>query len=122
MKKYLIISTTNDVIRIAPERIVYISSDGNYCNIYKTDNESKLITYQLGQIEKIISSQLGNEGSAFIRIGKSYIVNRSYIYYINITRQKLVLSDVSSFTYTISPSKEALKLLKEMIEKEVSNE
>ena len=25
MKKYLIISTTNDVIRIAPERIVYIS-------------------------------------------------------------------------------------------------
>ncbi len=110
------------MIRIAPERIVYISSDGNYCNIYKTDNESKLITYQLGQIEKIISSQLGNEGSAFIRIGKSYIVNRSYIYYINITRQKLVLSDVSSFTYTISPSKEALKLLKEMIEKEVSHE
>ena len=30
MKKQLIISTSIDLVRIAPDRIVYIASDGNY--------------------------------------------------------------------------------------------
>ena len=70
-------------------------------------------------IEKMISSQLGSEGKNFIRIGKSLIVNSSYIYYINVPKQKLVLSDVATFSHTVAASKEALKLLKELIEKEI---
>lgn len=118
MKKQLIISTSIDLVRIAPEKIVYISSDGNYSTLMQTDNEVRMLSFQLGQIEKMISSQLGNEGNIFIRIGKSLIINRSYIYYINITKQKLTLSDVSSFNHTVTASKEALKQLKELIEKE----
>ena len=30
MKKQLIISTSIDLVRIAPDNIVYIASDGNY--------------------------------------------------------------------------------------------
>lgn len=93
MKKHLIISTSIDLVRIAPDRIVYIASDGNYSTLVQTDNEVRLLSYQLGQIEKMISQQLGNEGNDFIRIGKSLIINRSYIYYINIPKQKLTLSD-----------------------------
>ena len=118
MKKQLIISTSIDLVRIAPEKIVYISSDGNYSTLMQTDNEVRMLSFQLGQIEKMISSQLGNEGNIFIRIGKSLIINRSYIYYINITKQKLTLSNVSSFNHTVTASKEALKQLKELIEKE----
>lgn len=77
-----------------------------------------MLSYQLGQIERMIASQLGIEGSIFIRIGKSLIINRSYIYYINVPKQKLILSDVESFNHTVSASKEALKQLKELIEKE----
>ena len=84
MKKQLVISTSIDLVCIAPERIVYISSDGNYSTLVQTDNEARMLSYQLGQIEKMISSQLGNEGNIFIRIGKSLIINRSYIYYLNI--------------------------------------
>ena len=79
MKKQLVISTSIDLVCIAPERIVYISSDGNYSTLVQTDNEARMLSYQLGQIEKMISSQLGNEGNIFIRIGKSLIINRSYI-------------------------------------------
>ena len=118
MNKKLIISTSIDLVRIAPERIVYISSDGNYSTIMQTDNEVRMVSFQLGQIEKMISSQLGRAGNIFIRIGKSLIINRSYIYYINIAKQKLTLSDVSSFSHTVTASKEALKQLKELIEKE----
>ena len=77
-----------------------------------------MVSYQLGQIEKVISSQLGREGAVFIRIGKSLIINRSYIYYINIPKQKLILSDVNTFNHTVTASKEALKQLKELLEKE----
>ena len=119
MKKHLIISTSVDLVRIAPERIVYISSDGNYSTLIQADGETRMLSYQLGQIEKMIASQLGSDGNVFIRIGKSLIINRSYIYYINITKQKLTLSDVASFSHTVTASKEALKQLKELLENEV---
>lgn len=78
-----------------------------------------MLSYQLGQVEKIISSQLGSEGNNFIRIGKSLIINRSYIYYINVPKQKLTLSDTSTFSHSVTASKEALKQLKELLEREV---
>ena len=37
---------------------------------------------------------------------------------INIQSQKLILSDNSRFTHTVSASKDALKQLKELLEKE----
>lgn len=65
MKKQLIISTSIDLVRIAPDKIVYIASDGNYSTLVQTDNEVRMLSYQLGQIEKMISTQLGNEGNIF---------------------------------------------------------
>lgn len=117
--KYLIVSTSNDLVRIAPECIIYVASDGNYSTLVQTDGEMRMLSYQLGQIEKMIASQLGAEGNLFIRIGKSLIINRSYIYYINITKQKLTLSDTRTFNHTVAASKEALKQLKELLEQEV---
>ena len=119
-KRQLIFPTSIDLVRIAPDRIVYISSDGNYSTLVQADGEVRMLSFQLGQIEKMIADQLGSEGNRFIRIGKSLIINRSYIYYINVPKQKLVLSDVASFSHTMSASKEALKLLKELIEKEIT--
>lgn len=118
MKRQLVISTSIDLVRIAPEKIVYIASDGNYSTLVQADNEVRMLSFQLGQIEKMIASQLGSEGNVFIRIGKSLIINSSYIYYINIPKQKLILSDVASFNHMVTASKEALKQLKDLLEKE----
>lgn len=118
MKKRLIISTSVDLVRIAPEHIVYISSDGNYSTLVQTDGEARMISYQLGQIADMIDLQLGAEGKAFIRIGRSLIVNSFYIYHINLSRQKLILSDVDRFHHTLQASKDALTKVKEFLEKE----
>lgn len=77
-----------------------------------------MLSFQLGQLERLIVSQLGSEGNTFIRIGKSLIINRSYIYYINVTKQRLVLSDITTVNHSVSASREALKQLKELLEKE----
>ena len=121
MSRYLIISTSNDLVRIAPDCIVYVASDGNYSTLVQADGEMRMLSYQLGQVERIIANQLGAEGSQFIRIGKGLIINRSYIYYINAVKQKLTLSDTRTFNYTVSASKEALKQLKDLLEKEIQD-
>jgi DNA-binding LytR/AlgR family response regulator len=120
MSKHIVISTSTELVRIAPEKIVYITSDGNYSTLVQADGEMRMLSYQLGQIEKMISSQLGKEyGHMFIRIGRSIIINRSYVYYINVPRQQLKLSDIKTFSHTLSASKEALKQLMEEIEKSI---
>nr|WP_288893718.1 LytTR family DNA-binding domain-containing protein [uncultured Alistipes sp.] len=111
-------TTSNDLVRIEPDCIIYIASDGNYSTLVQTDGEIRMLSYQLGQIEKMIATQLGAEGNMFIRIGKSLIINRSYIYYINVPKQKLILSDIATVNHTVVASKEALKQLKELLEKE----
>lgn len=117
MDEYLVISTTIDLLRVASENIIFISSDGNYSSLVLAYGESRVVTLQLGQVEKLIAQQLEHSGSDFIRIGKSLIVNQSYIQYINISKQQLVLSDGRLTSHTLTASKEALKQLKELIER-----
>ena len=52
-----------------------------------------------------------------MRIGKSLIINLNYVYYINVPKQQLILVDWQQNRYTLSASKEALKALKDLIEK-----
>lgn len=118
MKTHLVISTSNELLRVAAMHIVYISSDGNYSNLLMSGGEIRMVTFQLGQIEEMINKQLPEMRSTFIRIGRSLIININQVYHINISRQQLVLHDRDN-TYTLSPSKEALKALKEHIEKNI---
>ena len=119
MKKHIIISTSLDLVRIAPEHIIYISSDGNYSTLIQTDGETRMVSFQHGEIADMIESQLGSEGNMFARIGRSLIINLSYIYYINIAKQKLILSDADRFSHTVTASKDALKRLKEILDKKI---
>lgn len=115
-KKYLTISTPSESVRFAPDKIVYILADGNYSEFYQVDKNKNVLVLQLGKVEEEIDLQLGAEASTFIRIGKSYIINRNYVYHIKVQKKELVLSDMATFSYTLSPSKEALRSLKEHID------
>ena len=119
MKEFLILSTSIDLLRVACETIIYISSDGNYSTIVQADGEARVVTLQLGQIEKLIAAQLKHEADDFIRIGKSLIINKNHIHYIHISKQRLTLSDGVAAKHTLSASREALKQLKELLEQEL---
>ena len=108
------------MVRLLPDSIVYIIADGNYSNIIQVDGTIRMVTSQLGEVFNLIEEQnVQTDLSKFIRIGKSLIVNSKYIYYINVTKQRMVLSDGKTFTLEVKPSKDALKTLKEYLEKEV---
>lgn len=120
MERRLVFTTSSEIVRVPFDSVVFITADGNYSVINLADSQSFVLTLQLGQIERRISELLDNDDNRFIRIGKSLIVNREYIAFINPVRQKLVLSDCRTFRREVSASREALKALKELLEKEVS--
>lgn len=117
MSKNLLFTTSTELIRVPAEAVVFIAADGNYSSIKMADGGEYVLTLQLGQIEKRISEMVEDNDNRFIRIGKSLIVNHKFITLINPNRQKMVLSDGRSFRHELSASREALKALKEFIEK-----
>ena len=53
MGKCLIITTTNDLLRLQYDNIVYIASDGNYSQFLLSGGDMRMVTVQLGQIERL---------------------------------------------------------------------
>lgn len=121
--KVIIISNTNELVRVKPERVVYVESDGNYSTMVLHDNTKHVFTMNLAHCQELLERQLGKEADTFIRIGKQLIINRAYIYKINVQKQTLVMSDmVLNQAFTLSASKEALKQLKVYLESTVGKE
>ncbi len=115
----LVFTTSTEVLRVPADAVVFVSADGNYSALTTADGEDFVLTMQLGQIERRLAETLNDNDNRFIRIGKSLIVNRDYITFINPTRQKLLLSDCRTFRREVSASKDALRALKDYVEKEV---
>jgi DNA-binding LytR/AlgR family response regulator len=69
----------------------------------------------LSSTEKALSKQLSNNAKQFVRIGRRFIVNMKFINLIDIPKQRLLLSDSSLFTFSLPVSKEALKIVKELV-------
>ena len=118
MNRRLIFTTSAEIVRVPPESVVYISADGNYSDMTMADGGKYVLSLQLGHIERRIAEMLEKDDHRFIRIGKSLIVNRDFIAFIHPLRQKMILSDCRSFRHEVSASKDALKALKELLEKE----
>lgn len=117
--KVLIISNANELVRIKPERLVYVESDGNYSTMVLHDKTEQVFTMNLAHCQQLMEEQLGTEAMTFIRLGKQLIVNRAYIFKINVNKQQLIMSNTEvNNAFTLQASKEALKQLKALIESE----
>lgn len=121
MSRCILISKGAELVRVPVEHLVFIQAEGNYSHLVTRDGRRTLISYQLGQIEDIIEDQLGDTGGQFLRIGRGLIVNSVFIYQIDITSQRLVLSDCNGCCHELSASKEVLTKLKVWMESELNS-
>jgi len=113
---YLTFTNDKEMLRLRSDRIVCVTSDGNYSTISMADGDEKVVTSQIGQIETMMDAQLGSEANNFIRIGRGLIINLEFVYYINPSKQQLVLCDSNGINKTLSASKDALRQLKELFD------
>ncbi len=117
--KEIIIANSNELVRMLPVRVVYVTSDGNYSTFVLHDKSKHMFTMNLSHCQQLIEKQLGKEATQFIRIGKQLIVNRSYIFKVNVSKQQLIISDMNvNEAFLLQASKEALKQLKMLMESE----
>lgn len=112
MQLEIIISNTTDLLRVSALDIICIKAEGNYSTIVMNDGEGHLVLFQLGQLEQLINEQLGADASLFIRVGRGVIINREYLYSINLPKQSLVLRAPSGYKEPLTVSRESLRQLK----------
>lgn len=107
--------TRDELTKVELRKVVFFESDGNYTKICFINGHSTLVLTNLANIEKLLDEKLAGKVQPFIRIGKRYVINSSYIFNINVLRQKMILTDcVNPTVYTLSISKEALKNIKNL--------
>lgn len=111
---YLYLNSRDELLRIDINKIVFFEADGNYTNIILVNQLKGVVCMNLARMQQVLSEKLKEQATLFARIGKKHIVNLSYVYQINVLRQRLVLSDGEHFTFSLEVSKEALKHLKDL--------
>lgn len=113
MSTYLQFNTRDDFYRVPVNRIVFFVADKNYTILQLTNGKTLMFTFSLQKMQDYIVASLGVAARNFARVGRSHIVNLSYVYHIDITKQRLVLfAEAESLEYTIPVSKEALRSLR----------
>lgn len=105
------------MVRVRTSEIVYVSADGNYSDMMLTNGRSRKMTFQLHYFEDTFKKLHNN---TFVRVGRSLIVNKRYVFVVNLTEQLLMFTGQTLNT-DIKPmkvSREALKQLMEILVKE----
>lgn len=115
MGKIIFFNSRGELLRMEVEKIVYFEADGNYTHIVTKNKLKATVGASLVKTEEVLTAQLGSDARRFIRLGKRFIVNTKFVYSVNLAKQRLVLSDMDTFAFQLPVSKDALKLMKELM-------
>ena len=115
--EWLKIKTSTELVRVSTDEIVYVCADGNYSDLVLTNGRTRKMTFQLHFFDDVFK-QLSN--NTFVRVGRSVIVNKRYVFVINLTDQTLMFTgqQLSNEIKTLRLPREALKQLMEQLAEE----
>ena len=91
------------------EDVLYFKAEGHYTNVFFTRDSKMLLTYGLSQLDNEIW-KLDN-GTCFVKVGRSHIVNLKKVVYACITKESFTLMDQNGNFTNIVVSRAAIKQL-----------
>lgn len=98
------------------DKVAYFQANGNYVHLVYIGGGTQLLPLGLTALEEYVRRAWPKDVvSPFIRLGRSYIINQTYLSEINVLRQRLVLSDRGEHAFSLSLPKSLLKKYKENI-------
>ena len=118
---FLYINTRDELIRLDCSKIVYFEGDSNYTNIVLINRQKISACMNLCRMQQFLSENMREHAHNFARIGKRFIVNLNFIYKVQPLQKSLVVTDGVNFTFQLGISKEALKQLKDILVRRVSD-
>jgi DNA-binding LytR/AlgR family response regulator len=120
MDRYLVFKTRDELVRIKIERILYFEAERNYTKLVLANGIQFVFAVNLGKIEEILEAQFSNYNSVLLRVGKSFIINKNHVLQISLPKTKLLFEAAEGKAKELIVPKEPLKLLKELLEKELT--
>jgi DNA-binding LytR/AlgR family response regulator len=115
MKQLLIFNSRDELLRMDVDNIVYFEANGNYTIVMSVNKLKACVGLNLSKTEEALNRQLGEQAQRFMRVGKRFIVNLNFVYSINVAKQHLILSDMRNFAFQLPISKDALRMMKELM-------
>ena len=110
-------NTRDELTAIDSENIAVIQANGNYSKIVTIYRKEIMLTSGITKVEQVLKS-VNDTKSRFVRIGRSLVVNHSYLQKIDLMKQQMVLSCQGN-EIKINVSKKTLKVYKDAIAKSI---
>lgn len=110
-------NTRDELTAIDSENIVVVQANGNYSKIVTIYRKEIMLTSGITKVEEVLKS-VNDARSRFVRIGRSLVVNHSYLQKIDLIKQQMVLSCQGN-EIKINVSKKTLKVYKDAIAKSI---
>lgn len=119
----LCINSRDELFVLDLDRVAYIQASGNYSRIVYIGGMQTMITLGLSKLEDLIKMTIPKERrSPFVRLGRSLIVNQTFLSHINVLKQRLTLSDNQERSYVLEVPKTLLKAYKDLIRRGFAEE
>ena len=111
----IIFNSRDTLLRFKLSQIIYFEADKNYTALHLSNCQKIILSLSLKVVQQYLSGSLKKDSNLFARVGKSHIINLSYLYQITIPNQLLKLYiPEHDREVVLNISRDALKSLKSM--------
>lgn len=114
----LYFNTRDELSCIETDAIAVVQANGNYSRIVYITKKEVILTTGISKLEKTLKTFNGKK-NRFIRLGRSFIINHSYLAKVDVLKQTLILSDNDKNEIRVSIPKNILKSYKNAIAKSI---
>lgn len=112
----LCLNSRDELLIIDLQKVAYFQANGNYTHLKYIEGETHLLSVGLSKIEEYIRKSWPKDiTSPYIRLGRSLIINQSFLSGISVLKQKVTLSDHGEHVYDVAVPKPLIKQYKEKI-------
>lgn len=113
----LFFNTRDELTVIDSEEIAVVQANGNYSKVLTIYRREIMLTSGISKVEQVLKN-LKEKKSKFVRVGRSLIVNHSFLQKIDLMKQVMVLSGQGN-EIKVNVSKKTLKIYKNAIAKSI---
>ena len=113
----LFFNTRDERTVIDSEEIAVVQANGNYSKVLTIYRREIMLTSGISKVEQVLKN-LKEKKSKFVRVGRSLIVNHSFLQKIDLMKQVMVLSGQGN-EIKVNVSKKTLKIYKDAIAKSI---
>ena len=112
----LCLNSRDELLIIDVDKIAYLQADGNYTRLTYIGSQQLTLSMSLSKVEKMLAGAVSRSTpGAFIRLGRSLIINQTFLTSISTLKQRVVLSDGGTHVYSLPVPKDLAKEYKNKV-------